>query len=1206
MLSLDISRESFQRSKNYTGLRQQQGRIPLESELNEGSDIAAEELRRAIQDVICSSGTPDDGFRVSFVDETPAAYDFQLDPGTYYIGGRRYDCFAGTTFLSQPDWMQMASDVDPLPVIPTAERYDFAYIEAWEQVVSATEDSELFERALGGADGAGRLRRMARVRVATGTADNCLDAMADLFPDSMIDPDTMALDSGAGLTVGFDPDYVEENLCAPEVQAGYLGAENETFRVQLTAPDRFVFGNDNASHLYRVTLEADGDETIVTFITQPRDAHAHPLAGQAVEILRWNTVLPNTEKLAEPVGTLAAILTDYDPSGPTLRIDMTLADLTTNWDGAGVDDQFHYLRVWTGGMDQLIPDSTEIVMAGTGLTAAFQAASVGFGMTGDFWVIAARPNAPDVVTPWQLLDDMPPPAPPAGPMRHVAPLAVIHWDPTFVAGIAARVHDCRERFRKLCTVPTCCEVTVGDGERSHGDVDTIGAAIARIPEEGGKVCLLRGTFTESIVMSDRHDIEFSGCGSETTWIAAEDGPAVTMNNCQNISFSNVILEADNSDVVQAGSRVGPTDADQVCSGLRFDKMVLRGRDMSALWLNDCNDTKITDCQVEMRSLSVPRSVDGIEGADPAIFILGDVLHLEHNWIGVTQNPMPPVESRPLGGVQIGGLSEDVILRDNQIFGGKGNGVTLGHLEWVTEGSSGEAGIWTLGVGWYINEAGCIVPFLYPIPPEGSEDVELVPESGGEIRNLRIEDNVIRDMGLNGIAVCHFFDLTQGSDMIALADVRIMRNDILDCLSSDLETPPLEIAYFRSYGGIALASCDLLQIKGNRIQDNGANASAPVCGVFVLFGTGIEIDDNHIFANGGFGDDNLGRYGGVNIGWCLTHASTEPDRDARATPARRAALSMTGNVIDSPNGQAVKAVALGPVMMTGNQLVGTARSVLPIFQAIGLVLALLPRFTSLGLMLTSLAISKGISRDDFANAGMGLAELMIAAMGGSAVSVFNAAWLEEFSGLLDADAVERSGVSAVGGETMFDSNQVSLLPSPNGATNPVSSLLLASMDDVSLNSNQIEVDRGVGFMLSNAFTPAATVRMNSNRMQESPLSCLFSGISHSVFLNTQALNQGTHCFAATALLGTGSSFIQRHANMSLVQSLLSLVTDNQAYCEQLIKKLPGAASEKGRPTLGGLDDSGVAEIEVGSQAMEQYPYRFGGYAYVETSAFAVLG
>ena len=165
MLSLDISRESFQRAKNYSSLRQQQGRLPLDSELNEGADILADELRRAIKDIICSSGTPDDGFRISFASAAAiAAYDFSIDNGTYYVGGVRYDSLREHTFFDQPDWLQMEQDLPAPPARPTAgpTRHDFVYLDGWTQDVSATEDSELFERALAGADGAGRQRRMAR------------------------------------------------------------------------------------------------------------------------------------------------------------------------------------------------------------------------------------------------------------------------------------------------------------------------------------------------------------------------------------------------------------------------------------------------------------------------------------------------------------------------------------------------------------------------------------------------------------------------------------------------------------------------------------------------------------------------------------------------------------------------------------------------------------------------------------------------------------------------------------------------------------------------------------------------------------------------------------------------------------------------------------------------------------------------------------
>ncbi|MGJ8628235.1 MAG: DUF6519 domain-containing protein [Sulfitobacter sp.] len=1172
MLSLDISRESFQRSNNFSGLRQQQGRVPLEAELNEASDIAAEELRRTIQDVICNSGTPDDGYRVSFGDDTPASYDFALAQGTYYIGGRRYDCYAGTTFLNQPDWLQLPHDAAPLPDVPTSERFDFVYMAGGEQLISATENSELFERALGGADGAGRMRRWSKVHVVQNSAATCLEAMEALFPDGSIDPGTMAIDTGAGLTVGFDPDDVEENLCSPEVQGGYQGADNETVRVQLTTPNRYIYGRDNACRLYRVTLAAEGDETIVTFLTLPRDAHCQPLALQTAEVLRWTATLPNGEHLAEQSGRLANIVSDFNPENDTMRIALDLTTLAAEW--GTEDDHHYYLRIWTGdpesdAVDYSIPDTSKQPLKGTGLTAAFRQRPDGdYGQTGDFWVIAARPNAPDIVTPWQLMDVGPggtvPPAPPAGPLRHVAPLAIIHWTPIAGGQMQAVVHDCRERFRKLCKVPTCCEVSVGDGERSHGDVSSIADALARLPMSGGKICLLRGVFTESVVMTGRSNITFCGCGDETIWQAGAAGPTLTMTDCHNITFNHFRMTAETDDIILAGNRTGPTPLGDVCSQLTFERMIFWGRDRAALWLNDCNDTVMNGCRVMMRALSVARSVDASMGVDPAIFVMGDRVLLEHNHIGLDLAAIPPKESRPLGGVQIGGLSEDVTLRDNLIDGGTSNAITLGHIVWrPIPGAAVGTGYWTLGTVWIINAAGCFVPTTTLTPPTGADPGQ-EPRSGGEIRNLRIENNRIRDMGLNGIAVCHFFDLSEDSDMVTLSDTRITGNDITGCLTSDVEAPPDNLSYFRSFGGITLANCDLLQISGNRVQDNGVNVTAPMCGVFILMGSGLCIDDNHIFANGGYGPNAVGRYGGVNIGWCLTHVDPEPDRGARATPARRLALSMSGNFIDSPNGQALKVNAIGPVSITGNQMIGTARSVLDILRTIGLIIAVLPPATSVAAILTSLVISKEVDRDRFASANMLLAELLILAMGGSAVSVFNAAWMEEMIFLVASQGTVPRYLDTRGGETMFDNNQVTLLPAPTGPTNPVSSVLVASMDDVSLSNNQIEIDAGVGFVLANAFTPAGTVRMNSNRLQEMPLQCLFSGMSHSVFLNIQGLNQGTHCFAATALGGNGPRFVQRPSNISLIDTF----TGGDGFCARLGRYLGDILNGGGTGNTGG--------------------------------------
>src|SRR5690606_37842531 len=68
----------------------------------------------------------------------------------------------------------------------------------WEQTVSAVEDPELVEQALGGPDTSARLRRMHRVYVREDSVDGCGAAFADLvaelragihsFDDALVDP----------------------------------------------------------------------------------------------------------------------------------------------------------------------------------------------------------------------------------------------------------------------------------------------------------------------------------------------------------------------------------------------------------------------------------------------------------------------------------------------------------------------------------------------------------------------------------------------------------------------------------------------------------------------------------------------------------------------------------------------------------------------------------------------------------------------------------------------------------------------------------------------------------------------------------------------------------------------------------------------------------------------------------------------------------
>ena len=172
--------------------------------------------------------------------------------------------------------------------------------------------------------------------------------------------------------------------------AGFLGAENQTIRVQLTATNRFIWGYDNASPFYRVqVLEEEGQPVKIRFLTLPRDQAAQPLKGQAVEILPWSALLPNQEKVAELQGHLATVATSFNPEEKTITISKPVPQAWIDWLNAPAHAQYlserdpddkkkyFYLRLWTGGSgdadepDHAFTPGTPVELLGTGLNVTF-------------------------------------------------------------------------------------------------------------------------------------------------------------------------------------------------------------------------------------------------------------------------------------------------------------------------------------------------------------------------------------------------------------------------------------------------------------------------------------------------------------------------------------------------------------------------------------------------------------------------------------------------------------------------------------------------------------------------------------------------------------------------------------------------------------------------------------------------------------------
>jgi hypothetical protein len=333
MPTSDFSRYLFQPEKRYVGTFLQQGRVLTDEDLNAHRRLDAEDERLTFRDIICAKGTPNEGFRVgslstSVIDNLNVV-NFEVASGSYYLGGMRFAVLESQpeTFLRQSDWLQIDVDSSTLPTQPAiadltddagnlTERYDLVYLRAWEQNVTAVEDSELLERALGGPDTSVYCRRMRRIEVMTNVRGDCSDAFSALVEsitapvsgDSSEVPhafnsESSELLSKARLTVGFSGTGPSDDLCKPKGDRRLSGRENQAIRVQLTAFNRFIWGYDNASPLYRVQVSREDGLNQIKFLTLPRDEFAQPKASQAVEILPWGAILPNQEKVADSVDT---------------------------------------------------------------------------------------------------------------------------------------------------------------------------------------------------------------------------------------------------------------------------------------------------------------------------------------------------------------------------------------------------------------------------------------------------------------------------------------------------------------------------------------------------------------------------------------------------------------------------------------------------------------------------------------------------------------------------------------------------------------------------------------------------------------------------------------------------------------------------------------------------------------------------------------
>jgi len=1016
---------------------------------------------------------------------------------------------APVEYTAQPYW---AGDG-----VPTGTGPYLAYLDVWTRAVTWLEDADLVDQAVA-VDTTGRLQTVWQVKLIPADSTwSCATPDSDIgYPPA----------SAGQLTTNVIANTPTGPCCLTD-DAGYTGLENQNYRVEIhqggsgsdtasTAGATFKWSRDNGSVSTGVTSITTGTNTLnqpasqLTVLSLGRDQVLGFKPGDWIEILddahqfQGN---PGELHQIDSIDLSSRTITLTDTTGfPTGQQAPGSHTRIVRWDQSGQVYEADGKTVWwdlgasgSHGIPLPGPDTTLILESGVTVTFSLSS-TTGVFNSGDFWTFAARTADASV----QELTK----APPQGIHHHYTKLSIVTF-PT-------NASDCRTPFPSgggECGC--CCTCTVGEG----GAFSTIQAAInSLLPSTGGEVCIRAGQYFENVVIQNLTDVVIHGCGPLTRIASASlggtGGAAATPAGASGI---NAVFTVVGSSHVELRSLAVEAAADEV--GVLLDLPALRrtdptqanaaaGRATPPVWERyERGDIDITlhDLVVTASALPAMLAFDvtllritenriataDVRGLWPAVSVSGSEIHIERNWVGLQDAAMAQAwlptsvigdlanESRlrqaapaalaevplALAGIQIAGPSQDVFVIENEIEGGRRNGITLGSVVLLqTDGSESGTPVGVLPVA----EDPCSTTGTLQLPSTNTGGQSL--GAGGPLKNIQIERNRIRNTGLCGIGPVGFFDLEQTPEVISIENLSITGNEISSTLLSAVAGPGTTNPTF-GYGAICVPDVENLVIRDNTITDFGQTVAAEVSGIFVLHAETAEISRNQVRQTRAWTSGTEKLPGSGACAGILLSAVTPPALSSAAAYASVLvapvyqpgvpAVRVEDNVVQVAAGLALEIVGLGPFSVVNNSLSsgGTVT-----------VEGTPPAVTVL-----------------IANFG--------AALGVSQSRLFSDVYTYATTGLRGSTRTTSAPPSS--GAVIF-TNNVCQLEMRAAYQTGVASVLVGSVDHVLFGDNLCWVDGARVSIAFDALVLARTVQVTSNRFQENFLdiktfiSCLSAG------------------------------------------------------------------------------------------------------------------
>ena len=462
----DISRVLFDEIKRYSSVRSQQGRTSVDADANEAVDIALNDVRSGRIDTFGRHGAPEAAPGMQIV---AGGGGLQLTKGRYYVDGVAcyLDAPGPIDFVDQPHL--------PGAQLPTDAGLYLFYLEAWERTVTAVQDPEIREVALGGPDTTTRTQvvwQVKALRVTTNDPDpTCDTAFAEW--DTLVTGPTGTLELRLAEAVG------ATGPCIVPEEAGYTGVDNDAIRLAVhvgnfdpaepggAAPgvqSEFKWARSNGSVVAAWRAHPNTLEVAVDRIG--------PGGTNGFDVGQWVELTSDDDDLLGRPGVLAAIdsktretLTLVDPPDSSVSTALTPAPQSDpdrhtqarRWDSLGARST----AVAPGDPDVTVDGWIRIA---DGLEARFSGGTL---RSGDFWVAPLRsavlPGTTDRQLDWPVDGAGNPVAVTAhGVPRHYARLALADFDGTSWSNI----RDCRR------VVPPLAELLQvdhrgGDGQHAR-------------------------------------------------------------------------------------------------------------------------------------------------------------------------------------------------------------------------------------------------------------------------------------------------------------------------------------------------------------------------------------------------------------------------------------------------------------------------------------------------------------------------------------------------------------------------------------------------------------------------------------------------------------------------------------------------------------------------------------------------------------------